>query len=68
MRARDGHTGPRTPGDIGFATLRGGTVTGDHTVIFAGPYERRILPGIGHNVPQEAPEAFARMVLELPTA
>lgn len=40
VRARDGHTGPRTPGDIGFATLRGGTVTGDHTVIFAGPYER----------------------------
>ena len=40
VRARDGHTGPRNPGDIGFATLRGGTVTGDHTVIFAGPYER----------------------------
>jgi 4-hydroxy-tetrahydrodipicolinate reductase len=40
VRARDGHTGARTPGDIGFATLRGGTVTGDHTVIFAGPYER----------------------------
>lgn len=40
VRARDGHTGARTPGDIGFATLRGGTATGDHTVIFAGPYER----------------------------
>lgn len=40
VRARDGYTGPRNPGDIGFATLRGGTVTGDHTVIFAGPYER----------------------------
>ena len=40
VRARDGHTGPRIPGDIGFATLRGGTATGDHTVIFAGPYER----------------------------
>src|SRR5882724_11894453 len=40
VRARDGHTGARNPGDIGFATLRGGTVTGDHTVIFAGPYER----------------------------
>jgi len=40
VRSRDGHTGPRKPGDIGFATLRGGTVTGDHTVIFAGPYER----------------------------
>lgn len=40
VRARDGHTGARNPGDIGFATLRGGTVTGDHSVIFAGPYER----------------------------
>jgi 4-hydroxy-tetrahydrodipicolinate reductase len=40
VRARDGYTGARNPGDIGFATLRGGTVTGDHTVIFAGPYER----------------------------
>jgi 4-hydroxy-tetrahydrodipicolinate reductase len=40
VRARDGHTGARASGDIGFATLRGGTVTGDHTVIFAGPYER----------------------------
>jgi 4-hydroxy-tetrahydrodipicolinate reductase len=40
VRARDGHTGPRRPGDIGFATLRGGTVVGDHTVIFAGPAER----------------------------
>ncbi|MGL4263610.1 MAG: 4-hydroxy-tetrahydrodipicolinate reductase [Afipia sp.] len=40
VRARDGHTGARNPGDIGFATLRGGTATGDHTVIFAGPYER----------------------------
>jgi len=33
---------------------------------FAGPYERRVLPGIGHNLPQEAPEAFARAVLDLP--
>ena len=40
VRARDGHTGARIPGDIGFATLRGGTATGDHKVIFAGPYER----------------------------
>ncbi len=40
VRARDGHTGERNAGDIGFATLRGGTATGDHTVIFAGPYER----------------------------
>jgi 4-hydroxy-tetrahydrodipicolinate reductase len=39
-RTRDGHTGPRRKGDIGFATLRGGTVVGDHTVIFAGEGER----------------------------
>ena len=32
--------GARRPGDIGFAALRGGTVTGDHSVIFAGPMER----------------------------
>jgi len=36
VRSRDGHTGPRRRGDIGFATLRGGTVTGEHSVIFAG--------------------------------
>ncbi|WP_022721128.1 4-hydroxy-tetrahydrodipicolinate reductase [Rhodopseudomonas sp. B29] len=39
-RGRDGVTGARRTGDIGFAALRGGTVTGDHSVIFAGPYER----------------------------
>jgi 4-hydroxy-tetrahydrodipicolinate reductase len=39
-RGRDGLTGPRRPGDIGFASLRGGDVTGDHTVIFAGGGER----------------------------
>jgi 4-hydroxy-tetrahydrodipicolinate reductase len=40
VRARDGHTGARKAGDIGFATLRGGTVVGEHSVIFAGPSER----------------------------
>lgn len=40
VRARDGHTGARKVGDIGFATLRGGSVVGDHTVIFAGDGER----------------------------
>ena len=39
-RGRDGITGARRPGDIGFASLRGGTAAGDHSVIFAGPYER----------------------------
>lgn len=38
--ARQGHTGPRPEGNIGFATLRGGSVVGDHTVIFAGERER----------------------------
>jgi 4-hydroxy-tetrahydrodipicolinate reductase len=40
VRTRDWHTGARNRGNIGFAALRGGTVVGDHTVIFAGPYER----------------------------
>ena len=40
VRARDGHTGERKRGDIGFATLRGGDVVGDHTVIFAADGER----------------------------
>ncbi len=39
-RARDGHTGARKKGDIGFAVLRGGGVVGDHTVIFASDSER----------------------------
>ncbi|MEN3348083.1 MAG: 4-hydroxy-tetrahydrodipicolinate reductase [Bradyrhizobium sp.] len=42
-RGRDGLTGARRPGDIGFASLRGGTAAGDHSVIFAGPYERLTL-------------------------
>ena len=39
-RGRDGETGARRTGDIGFASLRGGSVTGDHSVIFAGAMER----------------------------
>jgi 4-hydroxy-tetrahydrodipicolinate reductase len=42
-RGRDGVTGARRSGDIGFASLRGGTAAGDHSVIFAGPYERLTL-------------------------
>lgn len=38
--SREGETGPRERGQIGFATLRGGDVVGDHTVIFAGAGER----------------------------
>jgi 4-hydroxy-tetrahydrodipicolinate reductase len=40
VRSRDGHTGARKAGDIGFATLRGGSVVGDHTVMFASDSER----------------------------
>ena len=40
VKTRDGHTGARQEGSIGFATLRGGDVVGDHTVVFAGPGER----------------------------
>jgi len=42
-RGRDGATGPRGPGAIGFASLRGGDVVGEHEVIFAGPGERVVL-------------------------
>lgn len=40
VRGRDGHTGPRPAGAIGFAALRGGNEVGDHTVMFCGPAER----------------------------
>ena len=43
VRVRDGHTGPREEGAIGFATLRGGSVVGDHSVILAGTGERIVL-------------------------
>ena len=42
-RGRDGHTGRRARGAIGFASLRGGTVAGDHSVILAGEQERIVL-------------------------
>jgi 4-hydroxy-tetrahydrodipicolinate reductase len=38
--SREGHTGARVPGNIGFATLRGGNVIGEHTVFFVGETER----------------------------
>ena len=43
VRARDGVTGARVAGTIGFATLRGGSVIGEHSVIFAGAGERIVL-------------------------
>ena len=39
-RGRDGHTGARRAGEIGFAVLRGGDVVGDHSVVFAADGER----------------------------
>ena len=38
--AREGVTGEREPSSIGFATIRGGDIVGDHTVLFAGTGER----------------------------
>jgi 4-hydroxy-tetrahydrodipicolinate reductase len=46
VRSRDGHTGARKRGDIGFATLRGGNVVGEHSVIFAADGERVVLSHI----------------------
>jgi len=42
-RGRDGITGARQPGHIGFAVVRGGDIVGEHDVIFAGAGERIIL-------------------------
>jgi len=58
-RGRDGQTGARAAGAIGFASLRGGTVAGDHSVIFAGDEERIILT---HNA--ENRMIFARGALK----
>ncbi len=54
-RGRDGITGPRAQGAIGFAALRGGSVAGDHQVIFAADGERIEL---GHRA--ESRVIFAR--------
>ena len=58
VRTRDGHTGPRPAGAIGFATLRGGSVVGEHTVVFAGPAE-----GIELTHRAESRDIFARGAL-----
>ncbi len=55
VRVRDGVTGAREPGAIGFASLRGGSVPGDHQVLFAGEGERI---EIGHRAETRA--IFAR--------
>lgn len=43
VRVREGHTGARKTGTIGFATLRGGSVVGEHSVVLAGQGERIVL-------------------------
>jgi 4-hydroxy-tetrahydrodipicolinate reductase len=40
VKARDGQIGPRVPGTIGFSVVRGGSIVGDHTVMFISPDER----------------------------
>lgn len=48
-RGRDGITGARAAGAIGFAALRGGTVAGDHSVLFLGDDERLSLSHLAEN-------------------
>jgi len=59
QKVRDGVTGARRRGDIGFAALRGGDVAGDHTVVFAGEGERVELTHKASNR-----EVFARGALK----
>lgn len=49
LRGRDGHTGARPEGAIGFASLRGGSVVGEHQVVVAGPGERIVLSHIAED-------------------
>jgi len=49
VRHRDGRTGPRPEGAIGFASLRGGTVVGEHQVILAGAGERLALSHVAED-------------------
>jgi 4-hydroxy-tetrahydrodipicolinate reductase len=59
VRARDGHTGARARGAIGFQALRGGSVVGEHAVIFAAEGERVT---VGHIAESRA--NFARGALK----
>ena len=49
--------------DDGVDPLR--TVSSGEAKLFSGPYERRVLAGAGHNIPQEAPDAFANAVVDV---
>jgi len=60
--SREGETGQRPSGEIGFATLRGGTVPGDHMVVFAGDDERI---EIGHRAGDR--QVFARGAVQAST-
>jgi 4-hydroxy-tetrahydrodipicolinate reductase len=61
-RGRDGITGARSPGNIGFASMRGGTAAGDHLVLFAGDGERLELRHLAENR-----DIFARGALRAAT-
>ena len=56
-RGRDGITGARADGAIGFASLRGGDVIGEHEVIFAGPGERVVLGHVATDRDASSPAA-----------
>lgn len=62
VRVRDGHTGPREEGSIGFATLRGGSVIGEHQVLFASEGE---LITLSHSATDRS--LFARGALKAAT-
>ena len=55
---RQGHTGERPPTQIGFATVRGGDIVGDHTVLFAGTGER---VEISHKAASRMPYALGAL-------
>jgi 4-hydroxy-tetrahydrodipicolinate reductase len=55
---REGHTGERPAAQIGFATVRGGDIVGDHTVLFAGPGER---VEISHKAASRMPYAMGAL-------
>jgi 4-hydroxy-tetrahydrodipicolinate reductase len=55
---REGHTGERPPAQIGFATVRGGDIVGDHTVLFAGTGER---VEISHKAASRMPYAMGAL-------
>jgi 4-hydroxy-tetrahydrodipicolinate reductase len=59
VKSREGQTGAREKGAIGFAALRGGTVVGEHEVILAGPGERLVLGHVAEDRTLFVPGALA---------